>query len=158
MSCASSFSIGCLPIAGGAAAAGIAAAEAAKAAIAGIGAAESAGTATAPGSARHHVTEDQAGQDAAWPPAAVAAGSAAKEKDKQKKDAEADRRPGYAIGGRTANAAPKLGGEGDVLRLGDGSADGFRGGHEGCAVALLLQGGAHPAEHGAGKAVRKDGR
>src|ERR1039458_10522316 len=57
MSCVSSLSIGSLPIAGGAAAAGIAAAESAKSAIAGIGAAESTGTATAPGAARHHITD-----------------------------------------------------------------------------------------------------
>src|ERR1035437_838860 len=157
MSCASSFSIGCLPIAGGAAAAGIAAAEAAKAAIAGIGAAESAGTATAPGAARHHVTEDQGGQEAAATAAAVAAGSAGAEEKDQQADAAENRGPGNGIGGRIANAAPKLGGEGDVLRLGDGRADGFRGRHEGFAVALLLQGGAHLAEHGAVEAVRKDG-
>src|ERR1035437_7913538 len=133
MSCVSSFSIGSLPIAGGAAAAGIAAAEAAKAAIAGIGTAASAGTATAPGAARHHVTEDQGGQEAAAPAAAVAARSAGADEKDQQADAAENRGPGNGIGGRTATAAPKLGGEGDVLRLGDGSADGFRGGHEGFA-------------------------
>src|ERR1035438_8996364 len=69
MSCVSSLSIGFLPIAGSAAAAGIAAAEAAESAITRIGAAESTGTATAPGAARHHVTEDQCGQEAAAPAA-----------------------------------------------------------------------------------------
>src|ERR1035437_1196033 len=156
MSCVSSFSIGWLPIAGGAAAAGIAAAEAAKPAIAGIGAAEAAGTATAPGTARQHVTEDQGGQEATAPAAAVAARSATEKKEKQEEDAADDGRPGYAIGGRAAVAARKLGGEGDVLRLGDGAADGFRGGHEGFAVVLLLQCGAHLAENGAGEAVGED--
>src|ERR1035441_638813 len=146
MSCLSSLSIGSLPIAGGAAAAGIAAAESAESAIAGIGATESTGTATAPGAARHHVTEDQCGQEAAAPAAPVAAGSTGAEEIDQHADATEDHGPGNGLGGSAVDTAGKLGGQGDALRLGHGSADGFRGGHEGLAVKLLLQGGAHLAQ------------
>src|ERR1035441_1747181 len=117
MSCVSSLSIGSLPIAGGAAAAGIAAAESAKSAIAGIGAAESTGTATAPGAARHHVTEDQCGQEAAAPAAAVAAGSAGAEEIDQQADAAEDRGPGNRLRGSAMDAARKLGGQGGGFRL-----------------------------------------
>ena len=55
------------------------------------------------------------------------------------------------------DTAGKLGGQGDAFRLGHGSPDGFGGGHEGLAVKLLLQGGAHLAQHGAGEAVGHDG-
>src|ERR1035437_7747646 len=120
MSCVSSFSIGSLPIARGAAAAGIAAAEAAKAAIAGIGPAESAGTATAPGAARHHVTEDQGGQEAAAPAAPVAAGSAGAEEIGQQADAAEDHGPGNGLGGSAVDTAGKLGGQGRAPRLGHG--------------------------------------
>src|ERR1035441_5985507 len=125
MSCLSSLSIGSLPIAGGAAAAGIAAAESAESAIAGIG--------TAPGAARHHVTEDQCGQEAAAPAAPVAAGSAGAEEIGQQADAAEDHGPGNGLGGSAVDTAGKLGGQGDALRLGHGSADGFGGGHEGLA-------------------------
>src|ERR1035438_4955987 len=131
MSCFSSLSIGSLPIAGGAAAAGIAAAESAESAIAGIGAAESTGTATAPGAARHHVTEDQCGQEAAAPAAPVAARSASAEKIDQQADAADDHGPGNGLGGSAVDTPRKLGGQGDALRLGHCSANGFRGGHEG---------------------------
>src|ERR1035438_9777127 len=153
----SSLSIRCLPIAGGPAAARIAAAESAESAIAGIGAAESAGPAAAPGSARHHVTQEQAGQETAAPAPAVAARSAGAEQEEQHGDAAEDHRPGKRLGGRFVNAARKLRGEGDVFRLGDGCADGLRGRHQGFAVVLLAQSGAHLAQHGARKTVRNDG-
>src|ERR1039458_8685514 len=124
MSCLSSLSIGSLPIDRGAAAAGIAAAESAKSAIAGIGAAESTGTATAPGAGRHHVTEDQCGQEAPAPAAPVAAGSAGGEEIGQQADAAEDQGPGNGLGGSAVDTAGKLGGEGDTLRLGGGSAGG----------------------------------
>src|ERR1035438_9238215 len=112
MSCLSSLSIGSLPIARGAAAAGIAAAESAESAIAGIGAAESAGTATAPGAARHHVTEDQCGQEAAAPAATVAARSAGAEEIDQQADAAEDHGPGNRLGGSAMGAAGEVGGGG----------------------------------------------
>src|ERR1035438_4510102 len=123
MSSVSSLSIGCLPIAGGAAAARIAAAESAESAIAGIGTAESAGPAAAPGSARHQVTQEQAGQETAAPAPAVAARAAGAEQEEQYADAAEDHGPGKRFGGRFLDAARKLRGESDVFRLGDGAAD-----------------------------------
>src|ERR1017187_10789081 len=125
MSCLSSLSIGSLPIAGGAAAAGIAAAESAESAIAGVGPAESTGTATAPGAARHHVTEDQCGQEAAAPAAPVAAGSAGAEEIGQQADAAEDQGPGNGLGGRAVNTAGEAGGQGGAFRLWGGSAGGL---------------------------------
>src|ERR1039458_5024258 len=156
ISSVSSLSIGWLPIAGGAAAARIAAAESAESAIAGIGATESAGTAPAPGSARHQVTQEHAGQQAAAPAAAVAARSTGAKQEEQHGDAAEDHRPGKGLGWRFVDAARKLRGEGDVFRLGDGAADGLRRGHQGFAVVLLAQSGAHLAQHGARKTLRKE--
>src|SRR5260370_24595502 len=99
MSCESSLSIGSLPIAGGAAAAGIASAKAAESAIAGIRSAESAGTAASPGTARHHVTLDQAGQRAAASAAPLPAGSARAHQDEEQQDPAADVRPRPRAGG-----------------------------------------------------------
>src|ERR1035441_7803953 len=133
MSCLSSLSIGSLPIARGAAAAGIAAAESAESAIAGIGAAESTGTATAPGAARHHVTEERCGQDPAAPAAPVAAGSAGAEEIGQQADAAEDQGPGNGLGGSAVDTAGGRGGGGGRDRGGEGGSDGFGGGHEGLA-------------------------
>src|SRR5713226_1537434 len=110
-SCVSSLSIGSLPIAGGAAAAGIATAKAAKAAIAGIGTAESAGAAASPGAARHHVTQDQARQETAASAASaatVAAGAAGAKQENKQDDAANDHWPGNGIGGSAADAPGKL--------------------------------------------------
>src|SRR5260370_38255906 len=96
---------GPLRTAGGAAAAGIASAKAAEAAIAGIGSAESAGTATSPGTARHHVTQDQARQKAAASAAPIPAGSARAEQEAKQKDPADYRRPGNGVRGRTTYAA-----------------------------------------------------
>src|ERR1035438_2404501 len=108
MSCVSSLSIGSLPIAGGAAATGIAAAESAESAIAGIGATESTGTATAPGAASHLVTEVQCGQEAAAPAAPVAAGSTGAEEIDQHADATEDHGPGNGLGGRSEEHTSEL--------------------------------------------------
>ncbi len=59
--------------------------------------------------------------------------------------------------GRTVYAAGKLGGNGDVLRLGDGGTDSLRGGHQGFAITLLAQCGTHLAQHGARKAIGNNG-
>src|ERR1035438_9140780 len=128
MSCLSSLSIGSLPIAGGAAAAGIAAAESAESAIAGIGAAESTGTATAPGAARHHVTEDPGGQEPDPPAAPVAAGSAGAEEIGQQADAAEDHGPGNGLGGSAVDTAGEGGGGGEGPRPGHGRPRGFPGG------------------------------
>src|ERR1035437_6318141 len=104
MSCVSSLSIGSLPIAGGATAAGIAAAKAAEAAIA-TGPAQSAETPAAPGTARQYVTEDHGCQEAAAPAATVAAGSAGAEEKDQQADAAEDRGPRDGIGGGATDAA-----------------------------------------------------
>src|ERR1039457_2312597 len=128
MSCLSSLSIGSLPIARGAAAAGIAAAESAKSAIAGIGAAESTGTATAPGAARHHITEDQCGQEAAAPAAPVAAGSAGGKEIGQQADAAEDQGPGNGLGGSAVDTAGEGGGGGGPFCPGGGGGGGFGGG------------------------------
>src|SRR5258708_6209307 len=134
MSCESSLSIGSLPIAGGAAAAGIASAKAAEAAIAGIGSAESAGTATSPGTARHHVTQDQARQKAAASAAPIPAGSARAEQEEKQKDPADYRRPGNGVGGRTAYVAGKLRGGGYGLCPGSTRAQGLRAAHQRVAL------------------------
>src|SRR5208283_3723313 len=136
------------PVAGSAAASGIAAAEAPET-VPGIEPAEPAAAAAAhAGAAAHQVAEDQPRNDA-QPSAApsVTARTAGAHQQHEEKNAADDYGPGKAIGESRPRAPRRqVGLQLHVLGLGDGVADSLGGRHQGVADVILAHGRTHLAQ------------
>src|ERR1035438_7023739 len=139
-----------LPVAGGAAASGIAAAKAAEAA-AGIGPAESAAAAAAPSGAANQITQNHAGENTAA--TTMDARPSRANQPEEQDDSTQDHRPGNRIRRAGPVAPGQTGGKGHVLGLRDGVADGFGGRQHGIAVIAPAERRSHLAQDAAAQAI-----